>query len=160
MNSSFFKLAILSILIASCSDKPQYNNIDSQLEPYVTDALEIIKRAGGKIKADLINVNFTNRLQNHPDPRYRTVIASADGMNRNGIVEIVVNPAIWSKLDHTQKRWVMVHELLHDMFNMKHFSTLFLDPSIGADMDKEKFEASIKSLEMYFGFYPDGLILR
>ena len=158
MNSSFFKLTLLLLTIASCTDKPSYENVDESLMPYVKDALEIIEQAGGNIKGDQINVNFTDRFQT--DPRYYSVIASADGMNRNGIVDITVNPVIWSNLSRTQRTWVMVHELLHDMFNMKHGSTLFLDPAIGNEMNKKRFEDSVKSLEMYFEFYPDGLILR
>lgn len=158
MNSSFFKFTLLLLTIASCADKPIYDNVDSRLEPYVQSALETIEQAGGNIKGDLINVNFTDKFQSKP--RYYSVLASADGMNRNGIVDIVVNPVLWSNLNHTQKKWVMVHELLHDMFNMRHGSTLFLNPNMGDEMNRELFEESVKSLEEYFEFYPDGLILR
>ena len=44
------------------------------------------------------------------------------------VTVIHINPVLWATMSHQDKRMVMFHELAHDVFNLKHWSTLIMNP--------------------------------
>ena len=47
-------------------------------------------------------------------------IAIAFGSENEDRIAIAVNPAHWNKLSDLEKETTMYHELMHDVFNVKH----------------------------------------
>ncbi len=56
------------------------------------------------------------------------VAGAAYGMHHDDYTTVFINPMIWKYLNADQKRWLVFHELAHDMFNTAHFSTPIMHP--------------------------------
>ena len=155
MKSTCINILLATLLIGCKADRPNVDPcIDSRLGYYVEEALENIAKAGGKLKSEPVRVEMVERWAH---PAYNGVIAIAYGMNIDGAVHIKVSEEAWNRLTHNQKRWVMIHEMLHDMFNVKHGATLFLHPSVdNTHDDPHKYRRAMKDLKNMFNRYPNG----
>ena len=56
------------------------------------------------------------------------VAGAAYGMRMDDETNVVVNKRIWKHLNDDQKRWLVFHELSHDMFDITHWSTPIMHP--------------------------------
>lgn len=56
------------------------------------------------------------------------VAGAAYGMMKDDEINIVINKRTWKYLNDDQKRWLVYHELSHDMFDMLHYSTPIMHP--------------------------------
>lgn len=57
-----------------------------------------------------------------------TTAGAAYGMMKDDVTNVIINERIWKYLDVNQKRWLVYHELAHDMFDMRHFSSPIMHP--------------------------------
>lgn len=56
------------------------------------------------------------------------IAGAAYGMMKDDEINVVINERTWKYLNDDQKRWLVYHELSHDMFDMRHFSTPVMHP--------------------------------
>ena len=56
------------------------------------------------------------------------VAGAAMGMMKDDETNVVVNQKTWKYLNEDQRRWLVYHELAHDMFNLRHWSTPIMHP--------------------------------
>ena len=61
---------------------------------------------------DKVNFTFSSLEQG--------VIAVASGMNNNCEANIIIDIEQWNKSTYFEKLFIMMHELGHDLFNLKH----------------------------------------
>jgi hypothetical protein len=148
------RLIIISLLLTGCSNAPDSPmNVSDKLMPFVAEAFETIKRSGGNLKDDDINITI---VEHWDSPYMRGTIAIAHGMFKDGIVNIEVSKSMWARLTYDQKRWVIMHEILHDMYNLKHGAVLFMHPAVDGSEGGIKYKRAVKDLATFFSYYPNG----
>jgi hypothetical protein len=149
------RLIIISLLLTGCSDAPDKPmNVSDELMPFVAEAFQTIKKSGGNLKDDDINII----LVDHWDSPYMigTIATARGGMFKEGIVHIEVSKTMWAQLTYVQKRWVIIHEILHDMYNLKHGAVLFMHPAVDGSETGTKYKRAVKDLATFFSYYPNG----
>ena len=57
-----------------------------------------------------------------------SVAGAAMGMMKENEINVIVNEKTWKYLSKEQKRWLIYHELAHDMFDLRHWSTPIMHP--------------------------------
>lgn len=56
------------------------------------------------------------------------VAGAAMGMMKDNETNVIVNEKTWKYLNEDQRRWLVYHELAHDMFDLRHWSTPIMHP--------------------------------
>ena len=75
------------------------------------------------------------------------VAGAAYGMMKDDEINVVINERTWKYLNDDQKRWLVYHELSHDMFDMRHFDTDIMHPQTpGTRKAKKDIDFKIKML--------------
>lgn len=75
------------------------------------------------------------------------VAGAAMGMMKDNETNVIVNEKIWKYLNGDQKRWLVYHELAHDMFDMRHFSSPIMHPQTpSARKAKKDFDYNVQKL--------------
>ena len=113
-------------------------DVDRQLQPYLMEFDRVMHDAGIDVKyGSLVVIKFVS---------LRTgLLGVAWGMNHD-VTVIHINPVLWATMSHQDKRMVMFHELAHDVFNLKHWSTLLMNPVKPQLLDKAFVDNAIKLL--------------
>lgn len=129
-------IALTVISLFAAQARAQVYDVDSRLERYVDEYIEIMELNEIPVPNQ---VRFMVRF--HKESLPRNAAAAAWGMFKPFMVMVAVDPqAIW--LSHNQLRWLMFHELTHDIFDVRHESGLeLMKPVIpeyvsGHDVDK------------------------
>ena len=113
-------------------------DVDKELQPYLLEFDRVMLDAGINVKyGSLVVIKF--RLLKGG------LLGVAWGMNHD-VTVIDINPILWAKLSHQDKRMVMFHELAHDVFNLKHWSTLLMNPTKPQLLDKTFVDNAINLL--------------
>lgn len=98
----------------------QSYDVDPPLQRYVDEYIEIMELNDIQIPQQ---VRFMVKYQKKSLPR--GAAGAAWGMFKRNMVMVAVDPdAVW--LSHNQMRWLMFHELTHDIWDIKHESGLKL----------------------------------
>lgn len=109
-------MILISLLIALFT--AQVYEVDPRLERYVDDYFEILKENNVKIPPQ---VRFMVKI--HKESLPRDAAGAAWGMFKPYMVMIAVDPnALF--LSHNQLRWLLFHELTHDIWDIRHESGL------------------------------------
>lgn len=86
------------------------------------------------------------------------VLAIAQGMYNDCIVEIHVNQSPWLRADNVRRLWIIYHELCHDIFNLEHECGLnIMSPTIPNYIDETMFIAARDELIEYI--YQNNLFI-
>lgn len=111
-------ITFASLFIAQAT--AQVYEVDKPLQRYVDEYMEIMELNDIEIPHQ---VRFMVKYQKKSLPR--GAAGAAWGMFKPFMVMIAVDPdAVW--LSHNQMRWLMFHELTHDIWDIKHESGLEL----------------------------------
>ena len=98
---------------------PKYYYVDSELEEVVLDVVEDLKEGG-------IWPGFPQRVifrMSDGIPKGRE-IAIAYGTNHDYGIFITVYRKRYNKLTANQKKYVILHEIGHDVYNLSHSTTI------------------------------------
>ena len=138
----FISIAILVTIscTATDTDKSEYFSADKELLPYFEIAVNDLESIGVDFKKQPIRLQFTESIH------IKNVIAVAYGMNNDYYINIMVSKEWWLKLSHSDKKWVMMHEILHDYYNFKHESCMFLNTKL-TRTTKKKYERALVDLK-------------
>lgn len=90
--------------------KPGNVMVHPMLETYYNDFKELVDVRGKQ--GELVLIVFSRLMEDR-------VLGVAYGMNVNSVV-IHINANKWFGLSENQKRYLMYHELAHDILNWKH----------------------------------------
>ena len=113
-------IIITAISLFAAQATAQVYNVDSRLERYVDEYIEIMQ-----LNEIPVPTQVRFMVIFHKESLPRNAAAAAWGMFRPFMVMIAVDPeAIW--LSHNQLRWLMFHELTHDIWDIRHESGLEL----------------------------------
>lgn len=94
--------------------------VDPRIEGYVLEYLDIMEQNGVIVPSQFqFMIGFDKRV------RYKGAVGMAFGMFNPYSVMIALDPNILY-LSHNQIRWVIFHELTHDLFDIRHESGLWL----------------------------------
>ena len=91
----------------------QNKSIDPFLNTYYDKAVKELRKGGIVIKKQPTLIKFVERLEG------TRIMGVARGMFNDEGIYIWISPA-FLELDERQRLWVMLHELSHDAFNIKH----------------------------------------
>lgn len=119
--------------------------VNSHLYPYVMDFKFTLEREGIDVDyraQDLVKVSFNNAMP-------YSILGVAWGMNIDNVVVIDINFVAWKYLSHDQKRLLIFHELGHDVFNLRHFSTEVMRTPFPLKANKLYVDSAIKDLIQY-----------
>ena len=111
---------LIALLTYLFFNQPEVYKVDSRLEQYVCEYIEILETAGIEIPDQR---RFMVKVHKKSLPR--GAAGAAWGMFKPQMVMIAVDPAALN-LDHNQLRWLMFHEMTHDLWDIRHESDLFL----------------------------------
>ena len=112
--------------------------VDKELVPYLMEFDRVMQSAGIDVQyGSLVVIKFRSLRQG--------LLGVAWGMNHD-VTLIDINPKLWATLSHQDKRMVMFHELSHDVFNLRHGSTLLMEPSKPQLLTKEYVDECIRLL--------------
>ena len=96
---------------------------DTELRQYTIEFLTKLDEYNVKYdKNQKIIVRFNKLLG-------RGVAGAAYGMFHKEYTTVFINPQIWKLLNNDQKRWLVFHELSHDMFDMRHHMSDIMHPT-------------------------------
>lgn len=145
------KIALFaSIFVCKATDETSdFWRMEKSLEYHYNMAKKDILRAGGKVVDQPIRLVFVESI------RVESVIAVAYGMNNDANINITVSKEWWDKLGVYERRWVMMHELLHDTYNFKHESCMFLTTKLNR-ISKKKYAKAMEDLEKKFKTIHNG----
>ena len=112
-------LILLVLLIQPVRD------IDVAFEGYINDFFEICWEEGidlSNVEDNAIRVRFgTRSLFKHYEKKHKLkIFGIALGTNNDSAVAILINKDRWIFQDTRHRRLMMYHELMHDVFNVKH----------------------------------------
>ena len=71
------------------------------------------------------------------------------GMNDNSKVEVYIDIKSWNKIDYNHKKWVLYHELTHDIYNTGHNEVKLMSDSIPENISDEELESAVYELMVY-----------
>jgi hypothetical protein len=91
----------------------QNKSIDPFLDTYYNKAVKELRKGGIHIKKQPTLIKFAERLDG------TRIMGIARGMFNDEGIYIWISPA-FLELSENQRLWVMLHELSHDAFNIKH----------------------------------------
>lgn len=108
--------------------KPRIIAVNNIIAPYVNEYISILEKNNIKIPIgkELLCVDFTSSLADD-------TLGVAWGMHIDNITFIQISKENWIFLSVQQKRFLIFHELSHDIFNLNHFDTTIMNtpmPSI------------------------------
>ena len=109
----FGLLATLVVEGQSLADNNPQVRIDEPFKGYYKLYTERLAVAGIEVPTGDILIQYSKPL------RKTKYLGVARGMWNPSIVNIKVNPN-WKNRDMATRKWVMFHELTHDMFNIEH----------------------------------------
>ena len=113
-------------------------DVSRELQPYLMEFDRVMNDAGIDVKyGSLVVIKFV--------PLRTGLLGVAWGMNHD-VTIIHINPVLWATMSHQDKRMVMFHELAHDVFNLKHWSTLIMNPVKPQLLDKAFVDNAINLL--------------
>jgi hypothetical protein len=114
---------------------------DKELMPYVHEYMDFLKdnRIGMEFQTKFV-VAFNPFLDTFRFAGY------AEGMNKNKEVNVYVSESVWKRLNEGQKRWLIFHELSHDIFNLHHGTCELMKPQMDIKDNMETFEIAKKEL--------------
>tara|TARA_R110000744_G_scaffold16476_2_gene45394 strand:+ start:443 stop:922 length:480 start_codon:yes stop_codon:yes gene_type:complete len=114
-------------------------DVDRPLQPYLMEFDRVMNDAGIDVRyGSLVVIKFLPNMR-------AGLLGVAWGMNHD-VTVIHINPVLWAKLSHQDRRMVMFHELAHDVFNLKHWSTLLMNPVKPQLLDKAFVDNAINLL--------------
>lgn len=120
MNLKTLLLFLLTTPLTYNTDGLRIEN--KELRRYTLEYLEYLDVYGIEYnRQQIINVRF-NALIGFG------ISGLSYGMNDDSYVLVFVNPTYWEKMDDNQKRWLIYHELTHDIFNLPHYCTPIMEP--------------------------------
>lgn len=112
------KLIYALIIILLTSVKPIEDKftvlISDQLKPYIVEYFSMLDNNGIKYKKQNLVVMFDIGLVS------QQAAGIAYGMFNDSFVFVGVCPRTWQQLNHDQRKWLIFHELSHDLFNVMH----------------------------------------
>lgn len=112
--------------------------IDPLLLPYVLDYEKELKDRGVSVPN---NQSFSVLLSRMPV----RIAGIAIGMRNDYAVNVAINIALWKSYTETEKRFLIYHELSHDIFNVEHNSCRLMVTSM-VDVGDEDFNAIMNEL--------------
>ena len=140
MNSNsktVIRIGLISIILTlfTLSNDIDYEFIEEPYRKYVTEYVETLEDNG-------IDVPYQKRWTVRDEPRFfiTTTIGEARGMFDDREVMVFIHPLLKLK-NENYIRFVIWHELTHDIFNVMHESTLLMKPS-ASDNDDEIFKTA------------------
>ena len=143
-NKTVIGISIIGIILTllSLSKKIDYEFIEEPYRKYVTEYVETLEYNG-------ISIPTQKRWTVRDEPRFFTtkVIAEARGMFDNREVMVFIHPFLKLQKENVI-RFVIWHELTHDIFNIRHGTTLLMKP-IASKNDGEIFEVAKELLIDY-----------
>ena len=136
-NKTVIGISIIGIILTllSLSKKVDYEFIEEPYRKYVTEYVETLEKNG-------IEVPTQKRWTVKDEPRFfiTTTIAEARGMFDDREVMVFIHPLLKLQRENVI-RFVIWHELTHDIFNVKHGTTLLMKPKADKN-DGEIFEVA------------------
>ena len=124
-SKTVIRIGLLSIVltILSLANGIDYEFIEEPYQKYVTEYVETLEANG-------IDVPRQERWTVRDEPRFfiTTTIGEARGMYDDREVMIFIHPLLKLK-DENVIRFVIWHELTHDIFNVRHGATLLMKPT-------------------------------
>ena len=140
MNSNsktVIRIGLISIILIlfTLSNDIDYEFIEEPYRKYVTEYVETLEDNG-------IDVPTQKRWTVRDEPRFfiTTTIGEARGMFDDREVMVFIHPLLKLK-NENYIRFVIWHELTHDIFNVIHGSTLLMKPT-ASDNDDEIFKTA------------------
>ena len=116
--------------------------IDPRVRPIVEEFLCKAYEAGVEVP---IQNSFSVVVVNAPDS---PVLGMAHGMFHDDTVMISINVSSFS-LGEDSLKWIVYHELLHDIFNLTHNSTEIMTTGYDFDTDYSRVDRALeRALEM------------
>ena len=119
------KIGLIGIILTllTLSNDIDYEFIENPYKKYVTEYVETLEANG-------IDVPRQERWTVRDEPRFfiTTTIGEARGMYDDREVMIFIHPLLKLK-DEDVIRFVIWHELTHDIFNIRHGTTLLMKPT-------------------------------
>jgi len=114
---------------------------DAELRQYTIEFLTYLNEYDVNYdKEQTVDVRFNKLLGNG-------VAGAAYGMSHDEYTMVFINPLVWKYLNGDQKRWLVYHELAHDIFNMRHFSSPIMHPKTPSPRKAKKdFDYNAKKL--------------
>ena len=102
---------IIALLITALSNAQQ--RVDERLKPYVQEYFELLDSNNIEYEVSILIIQVRRSLKG------LNYLGAAYGMNDDSKVHVVITPEFFN-LDEGTKKWVIFHELSHDLFNLKH----------------------------------------
>ena len=114
---------------------------DKELMPYVHEYMDFLKK-------NKIGIEFQTKFVVAFNPFLDSFrfAGYAEGMNKNKEVNVYVSESVWKRLNEGQKRWLIFHELSHDIFNLHHGTCELMKPQMDIKDNMETFEIAKKEL--------------
>lgn len=142
----------LSILTVVQVFQQKFNNpyipkvvmIHSKLSPFVKEYRDILLSNQVLVPwgKDLVIIDFSSAM---PD----FVLGVAWGMNIDNVTVVSINYKSWNFLSYQQKRYLIFHEISHDVFNFEHFETPLMNTPMPDFVSKYKVDKDMRELIKY-----------
>lgn len=133
-------IAVITLLTTSLSSAQ--HRIDNRLKPYVQEYFDLLDANDIKYDTPTILIRVAQPFKGID------YLGIALGMNDDTLVYIKISPRFFD-LDRNTRRWVMFHELSHDIFNLKHGSIELMNKKVYDYTDFKTLERSKKELIKY-----------
>jgi len=138
-----YRLVIYVTLFAFALQGCRSQNIvaDEELMPYVNEYIEFLKD-------NKIGFTFQTKfiVMFNPFLDQGRIVGYAEGMFEEGVVNVYVSERIWETLNEGQRKWLIFHELSHDLFDLLHGSCELMKPRLDITDDIDTFNIAKKEL--------------
>jgi len=116
-------------LVSSCN--PKTVRVHRAFYPQVREYIAVLESEGVDITfgKDLCTIDFSSTLP-------RNILGIAWGMNVDNVTHVEINEFTWWNLSYNQKKFLIWHELSHDVFNLEHYSTLMMSTPMPGYIDE------------------------
>lgn len=121
----YLYVLITSALIGYSQPKTNTFLVDRDLIHFVVSFEQELGKRGVEI-----DWNYQDIVIRFANIGRKDILGVAHGMNHNTDISIAINSNSWKYLSYNQKKWVMWHELAHDLFNYKHYDIELMMTSI------------------------------
>mgnify|MGYP003666941713 FL=1 len=120
---------------------PETIVVNKYLSPYVSEYVNILKSNDIKIPwgNDIVFIDMNLGMPSG-------VLGIAWGMDIDNITLISINISSWKYLSHQQRRYLVFHELTHDIFNLRHFDTEIMNTPMPMYLNKFMVDSAMKKL--------------
>jgi len=120
-------VSIIAMVLMTLRPAIDLEFIEPKYRGYVLEYINTLEENGIRVPA---KIRWT--VKEEPSFWMTRVLGRAEGMDDDRQVDVLLTPLMY-RMTENEKKFIIWHELTHDIFNVRHGETILMKPQSGND---------------------------